>query len=326
MNQAEPPEISVAAPRAFDRRAIPRDAAETLWRLPDGPMLRRIDWAPPPGQPRGAMLFLPGRGDTYEKYLESLDHWHRRGWRVTSIDWRGQAGSGRLGIDPVTGHVEDFSVWIDDLAAFWADWKRDAPGPHVLVAHSMGGHLAMRALAEKRIDPAAVVLSAPMLGVAGLKLPLPLLNAVAKLMTRIGDKRRPAWKWSERPGEVAEQRVHLLTHDATRYADELWWRAQRPELAMGAASWGWVERAYASIRRLDRPGALEAIAVPVFIVATTADRLVDFAAIARAVQRLPQGKLLQFGKEASHEILREVDPVRDKALVAIDAFFDEALA
>lgn len=320
-------ETAEMPPRAFDRRAIPRDAIESLWKLPDGHDLRRIDWAPAEGtSPRGSILFFGGRGDAYEKYLETLEHWHRGGWRVTSADWRGQAGSGRLGLDPLTGHVEDFAVWVADLAALWLAWKRDMPGPHVLIAHSMGGHIALRGLAERRVDPDAVVLSAPMLGIAGLKLPLPLLHAVATLMTRIGDRRRPAWKWSERPGEAPERRIHLLTHDAERYADELWWRGERKQLAMGAASWGWVERAYASIRELRRPGVLEAIATPILMLATTADRLVDFAAIDRAVRRLPKGELLRFGPEASHEILREIDPIRDRALAEIDLFLDKALA
>ena len=40
---------------------------------------------------------MPGRGDAYEKYLETFEHWRLRGWSVTAADWRGQAGSGRLG-------------------------------------------------------------------------------------------------------------------------------------------------------------------------------------------------------------------------------------
>ncbi len=241
---------------------------------------------------------------------------------MTAADWRGQAGSGRLGTDPLTGHIGDFGDWVDDLAALWSDWRAGTPGPHVIVGHSMGGHLVMRALVDGRIDPAAAVLSAPMLGMAGPPLPLALLQAVARLMTRIGAPSRPAWKWSEKPGEMPADRHDLLTHDAARYADELWWREHRPELAMGPGSWGWVERAYASIRRLEARGALEAVAVPVLIVSTSADRLVSHDRARRAAERLPAGELVAFGQEARHEILRETDPVRERALSAIAGFLD----
>jgi lysophospholipase len=315
-------EAGIISAAGVDRRVIPESAREDRWTAPDGYAIRRIDFAQPAGDPRGSILFLPGRGDAYEKYLETLNHWSACGWRVTSIDWRGQAGSGRLGFDPVTGHVGDFAIWVDDLAAFWTHWAASAPGPKVLVAHSMGGHLALRALAEHRIKPDALVLSAPMLGLPNKGIPSAVLHAVARMMTSLGDPRRPAWKWSEKPGAVPVGRIGLLTHDEARYADELWWRENRPELVMGPGSWGWVERALASIRQLERPGVLEGVATPVFILGTTADRLVDYGAIQRAANRLPQAELRSFGLEASHEILREVDAVRDTALAAIDEFLD----
>ena len=307
----------------FDRRAIPAHARESRWKAGDGFALRRIDWPAPAARARGAILFLPGRGDCYEKYLETLDGWSRKGWQVTAADWRGQAGSGRFGADPYTGHIDDFATWVADLEALWADWKVQVPGPHVLAAHSMGGHLALRALAEGRVDPDAVVLSAPMLGFVGQVLPPPAMHAAARLMCRIGDPRRPAWKWSEKPGTLPRGRAQLLTHDAARYADEAWWRAHRPELAMGPGSWGWVERAYASMRGPDAPGLLEGVRVPVFVAAPSADRLVSIGAIDRAARRLPQCELLRFGKEAAHEVLREVDAIRDPLLAAIDRFLDQ---
>lgn len=313
--------------QAFDRRVIPAAARESRWTARDGFAIRRIDWpgeSGPAGGPRGSLLFFPGRGDAYEKYLETLDHWHRQGWRVTAADWRGQAGSGRLGSDPYTGHIDDFSTWIGDLAAFWADWQRETPGPHVLAGHSMGGHLVLRALAEGRVDPAALVLSAPMLGFRSKGIPAGVMHAAARAMAALGDRRRPAWKWSEKPGAPPDDRIELLTHDAARYADEMWWRDHRPELQMGPASWGWVERAYASMRALCRPGVLEAVATPVFIAATTADGLVDYGAIDRTARRLPACELLRFGPEARHEILREADGVRDRTLGAIDAFLAAA--
>ena len=284
---------------AFDRRSIPHDARESLWHAADGHPIRRIDWdGKQPGRARGAILFLPGRGDNYEKYLETLDHWHRAGWQVTAADWRGQAGSGRFGTDTTTGHIGDFAVWIADLAALWRDWSAATPGPHVLAAHSMGGHLGLRAVAEGAIAPDALVLVAPMLGMAGPPLPLPLLQGVAGLMARIGHPARPAWKWSEKPGEIPAMREALLTHDHDRYADELWWREHRGELVMGPGSWRWVERAYASSRAIFAPGVLEHVVTPGLMIATTDDRLVQVAAIDRACRRLPHCELLVFGEEA----------------------------
>ncbi len=306
----------------FDRRAIPAEAKESRWTAGDGAGIRRIDWMIPHDQCRGSILFMPGRGDAYEKYLETLDGWHRCGWRVSAADWRGQAGSGRLGRDAVTGHIDDFATWIADLTAFWVQWKRSTPGPHVLIGHSMGGHLVLRALAEHRVDPDAAVLCAPMLGFLDHGVPAAIMHAAARLMRRMGDPRRPAWKWSEKPGEVPASRQMLLTHDAARYGDELWWRDRRGELVMGPGSWGWVERAYASMRGMDRGGVLESVTVPVLILATRHDRLVSFPAIARAARRLPHGQLLCFGAEAHHEILREVDAVRDRALGTITQFLD----
>ena len=308
---------------AMDRRAIPEEARESFWQAADGHKIRRIDW--PGGKPaRGSILFFPGRGDFYEKYLESLEEWHRAGWRVTAADWRGQAGSGRLGKDAVTGHIADFGVWLDDLAHFWASWVAETPGPHVLAAHSMGGHLVLRALVDDRVNPDAVVLSAPMTGINGPPLPLALLHRVAMLMCAVGDPTRQAWTWSETPGELPAARANLLTHDPDRYGDEQWWRDHRPELVMGPASWRWVERAYASWRRLERAGAMEAVTVPILLLSTTSDKLVSHPANVKAAARLPKGELVTFGAEAHHEILREVDAVRDRVMAAIAEFLDRA--
>ena len=305
----------------FDRRAIPVTAHEGTWSAPDGHPIRRLDWMQSDAPSRGSLVFLPGRGDYYEKYLETLDHWARRGWRVTALDWRGQGGSGRLGIDAVTGHVEDFAVWLADLAAFWRAWREVGSGPYVVVAHSMGGQLALRAVAESLIDPDALVLAAPMLGLAG-RVPGAAMHQVARAMAAWGDARRPAWKWKEQPGDKLAWRARMLTHDAERYADEMWWRAHRPELAMGPGSWRWVERAYASMRELERAGVLERVTIPTIMIASSGDRLVSYPAIERAAQRITRAELVRFGPEAAHEILREADPVRDKALRRIDDFLD----
>ena len=91
---------------------------------------------------------------------------------------------------------------------------------------------------------------------------------------------------------------------------------------MGPGSWTWVERAYASVRKIFAPDALEKVTTPILMVATTNDQLVKFKAIEAAMERLPHAELMTFGDESHHEILREIDAVRDKALKGIDAFLD----
>ena len=241
---------------------------------------------------------------------------------MTAADWRGQAGSGRLGADAVTGHVDDFALWVADLAAFWREWASERPGPLVLAGHSMGGHLVLRAVAEGAVRPDALVLSAPMLGFLPEFLPAGVQHAVAALMSRLGDARRPAWKWSEKPGELPAGRIDLLTHDAERYADESWWRAERPELAMGPGSWGWTRAASASNALLARRGVLERVEIPVLLLAARDDRLVSFRAIERAAERIPNNVLAVFTDGARHELSREKDEVRDRVLAVIDTFLD----
>lgn len=307
----------------IDRRAIPAAATESRWQAADGWDIRRIDWRA--DSPKGSILFMPGRGDIYEKYLETLHGFWADGWSVTASDWRGQGGSGRFSDEPNIGHVDDFATWIADLAFFWKRWKAAMPGPHVLIGHSMGGHLVLRALVENVVDPDAAILSAPMLGIRAGGVPSWIGHAYARLMIRLGDPKRAAWEVSEKPGTSAVLRHKLLTHDRARYDDEPGWWDLRPELKMGPASWGWVERAMASTRRLERPGVLERVETPVLIVATTADQLVDTRRIIVDAARLPDAQLKLFGDEAAHELLREADPVRDQVIDTINQFLERRL-
>ncbi|RDE07454.1 alpha/beta fold hydrolase [Sphingomonas aracearum] len=298
------------------RRAIPAGARVSRWQAPDGWALRRFDWPSDGG--RGGLLFQTGRGDVFEKYLETLAYWHGQGWSVTAVDWRGQGGSGRLCADPLVGHCDAFEPWLDDLAAFWTGWAAQVEGPRVLVGHSMGGHLTLRALAEGRVAADAAVLVAPMLGLRS-----PVGNwageRVARLMARTGDPARAAWDSNEIP-TARTSRMALLTHDQARYDDELWWYAAKPELRLGPPSWRWLAEAFASTRLLARDPRLAEMRTPLLMLLAEADRLVDPRAALRIAARLPDVQVVRFGKEARHEILREADAVRGPALDAIDRF------
>ena len=309
-----PPEI---APK-WGRRAIPDDSRVSIWTAPDGWPLRRFDW--PAQNPRGRVLVQTGRGDIFEKYLETLAHLHAQGWSVSAFDWRGQGGSGRLSADAHVGHASDFGVFDADLAAFWAEWAADAPGPTAILGHSMGGMMVMRALANRAIRPDAAILVAPMIG---LRAPLGARFgcAIARVMMRIGDPARAAWRTNERPGTISSRQT-LLTHDDARYDDERWWHAEHPELKLGPPSWAWLSEAFGGAIALAADRRIEAVDTPVLMLVAETDRLVDPHAALRLAARLPDAQVVRFGRESAHEVLREADGVRKRAFAAIDAFLD----
>lgn len=294
----------------------PTDSARGVWHAADGWAHRRYDRD---GHGRGRLLLQAGRADMIEKYLETLEHFHDRGWATTAFDWRGQGGSGRLGEGDI-GHLDDFATLVADLAAFWRDWTAEGEGPHVLVCHSMGGFVALQALVEAAIAPDAVVLVAPMLG---LRNPLGawIGGGVARLLASRGDVRRAAWRHGTTPRAIRD-RQRRLTHDLTRFRDEQAWFDRDPALRLGPPSWGWIVQAFAATAALRDDPRLGSVTMPVQMLVAEADQLVDARAALRVAATLPNVEVVRFGTESAHEILREADPVRLRALAAIDGFLD----
>lgn len=301
------------------RRAIPAGATFATWHAADGWQHRRFDW--PNAAGRGRILVQSGRADIVEKYLEVIAHLHRHGWSVTAFDWRGQGGSGRLSADPRVGHADDFAVLAKDLADFWCEWAIEGDGPHVLLAHSMGAHLALRVMLDAAVVPDAAVLVAPMIGIRSPVGPR-LGRWLTSLIARAGDPARPAWR--VRPDQrSAGHRQRLLTHSAERHGDEAWWYERQPELLLGPPSWAWLREAFRSGAALQADPRLTALGVPIQMLVAEHDGLVDAAASLRLAVRLPDVEVVRFGVESAHEILREDDAVRLRAYAAIDRFLDE---
>ncbi|HEY1606210.1 MAG TPA: alpha/beta hydrolase [Allosphingosinicella sp.] len=302
----------------FNRRAIPAGATLSAWHAPDGWPCRLLHWPPAAeGAVRGSLLFANGRGDFVEKYLEADAHWHGRGWDVTAFDWRGQGGSrGDEGADP----PDSFDRMVDDLDALIADWRGRTPGPHVAIGHSMGGHLLLRALAERKPGLDAAVLVAPMIRINSGALPDWAAVWTVQTMGALGFARLPAWHVPKTPPRVGSFRQEILTASRARFEDELWWWKKQPGFDLGAPTWGWLRNAYASSALLT-PERLRDIDLPMLLLGTDLDRLVSPAAIREAAAEIPRAELLMFD-DAAHEILREAGPVRRRALARIDVFLD----
>ncbi len=300
-------------PHPPTRRRHPADAAFSEWVAADGWRLRRME-LPASGAPRGALLFAGGRGDFIEKNIEPALHWQSRGWRVTMFDWRGQGGSaGTIR----RGHLLSLDPLVADAADLAGDWRVGAAGPHVVIGHSMGGHVLLRMLTERPVPVDAAVLVAPMICVNTHPLPVPLARVVARIAAALAPE-------LPMPGRSPIERQRFLTACEERFADEAWWKAREPAYDLGPPTWGWLDAALRSSARLT-DDALARVHVPTLILGAERDRLVSAMAIRRAAAALSGAELHMF-REAAHELLREADPVRTAVLARIDAFLDRVVA
>jgi lysophospholipase len=181
----------------------------------------------------------------------------------------------------------------------------------------MGGHVALRACAEKGLRFDALVLVAPMLAINTGFIPRIVVRAVIGGARMAGLGARAAWR-----DDLQDPRRQLrLTGSIERYQDSQWWKRKTPGMGLGAPSWNWLGAAMAGAWKIERKGELETVETPVLLLAAGLDKLVRDEAIEDAARRLPDATVKLF-PTARHELLREADENRLPALAAIDDFLD----
>jgi lysophospholipase len=184
----------------------------------------------------------------------------------------------------------------------------------------MGGHVLLRTLADRNRPIEAAVLIAPMLMINSGPVPPFAAQWLASTASAFGWGSQPAWQQPPVPQPAGSMRQAILTGCPDRYADELWWWERNPSFNLGAPSWGWLKAAFRSTAELT-PVRLAKVQVPMLLIGAEGDRLVSPAAIRRAAAQLPRAELVMYD-DSAHEILRERDEVRLRALAAIDDFLD----
>jgi lysophospholipase len=256
-----------------------------------------------------------------EKYTEVVEELNQRGFEVYSCDWRGQGLSGRLLDDRRKGHVGRFEEYLKDLDRLLAILdKRGVPGPHILLGHSMGGHLALRYLARRPGRFARVVLSSPMIDI---QLPRFLSPAILRWTVRAalfaGLQGAYVPGSNGTPVEQTQFEDNPLTSDRMRFERSLAMLRRDPRLAVGGVTYGWLAAALQSINLLRSPSFARNLDVPVLMVTASEDKIVCPQAQVQFCRDLPQGRLVRI-QGARHELLVETDERRAQFWSAWDRF------
>lgn len=302
------------------RNPIPTGAVAGICKGADGIDLRFARWSASARRRKGTVCIFGGRGEFIEKYLETAADLRRRGFAVACLDWRGQGGSARLLKNRRKGHVEDFADFDRDLALFMNDVVLpDCPPPFYALAHSMGANILLRAARLKDCWFDRMVLSAPMLGLAELPIPLPVAAGVVELATffGLGDAYVPGGHEIAR--ESAPFEGNLLSTDEKRYLRNQAILQAAPELGIGWPTIGWLRSAIASMKLINAFAYPASVHVPVLMLTAGNDRVVCNRAIEELAAQLKAGSQIVI-HGARHEILQERDGLREQALAAIETF------
>ncbi|MGA8242291.1 MAG: alpha/beta hydrolase [Desulfobacterales bacterium] len=286
----------------------------------DGTTIRNGFWSPESKNPRGSIVLLGGRKEFLEKYAETAADLNQRGFAVFGFDWRGQGLSSRMLPDRLKGFVRHYDDYVQDLEDFFQRVVQpEAVRPIYVLAHSMGGHVALRYLHRQPAGIDKAILVAPMLDINTKPFPPWLVRGLAWLVRHIGLEEALVPGSDKRTNFDRPFEGNALTADPRRFAVEKNAVVQNPDLALGGVTFAWLTATFASIAHIQQPGFLEGVRTPVLMVAAEADRVVSVAAQKSACRRLPNCRLLIIA-DARHEILMETDAIRSRFWEAFDAF------
>ncbi len=304
------------APFYADMAEGPPNGRAVWLRTSDDVRIRAALWF---GGTKGTVVLLPGRTEYVEKYGRAAADLVARGWSVISVDWRGQGLADRALADPMVGHVQHFDQYQRDLDAVLACARAEGmPGPLMLMAHSMGGCIGLRAL-YRDLGFRAAAFSAPMWGILIAAWLRPVAEVISALAGPFGQAHRYA------PGTggktyVAEAAFagNVLTTDRGMWDYMKAQVAARPEMSLGGPSVGWLRAALTECAGL---AALPAPDLPAVCALGTAEKVVDPAPVHLRMAGWAKGALDLF-PGAEHEIIMEKPSDRARFFDRASALFD----
>lgn len=302
------------APLFDDIQGLP-DGGEAYWRKgTDNTRIRVALWK---GGDKETVLIFPGRTEYIEKYGPTVREFLNRGYSVAVIDWRGQGLSDRHPKRPQMGWVQEFSDYqLDIEQMLLAVSEGGLPKATVLLTHSMGGAIGLRALLNQ-IDVQKVIFSAPMWGIYVE----PKLRMIASLVSKFGPKLGFGARYIPSAGsanyvEVQEFKGNVLTNNPDTYKWIQSHLTSHPELGLGGPSVQWYNRSIFEMcdLRINTPAPHD-----VLVFLGTKEAIVDRGAIRDLMGNWSNGKLVEV-QGAQHEILMEEPHVLKLFWEEVDSF------
>ncbi len=187
----------------------------------------------------------------------------------------------------------------------------------------MGGSIALHFAANRPEVFQRLVLSAPMIEIAGLPSP-DLVRTLARALRWFGLGGSFVPVGRRRSLFLGTFEGNVLTSDPARFERTAALLRAEPRLLVGTPTVGWLNAAFEAMAALNEDEFGRRFRTPTLVVMPGADRVVDARAAERLVARLRASSLVVV-PHARHEILMERDSLRQQFWAAFDAFVPGSL-
>jgi len=250
-----------------------------------------------PASPRGVIVIIHGLAEHSERYRESAEFLSENGWAVYACDLRAHGLSPN---PPKAGrvHVNRFEDYFRDVDAL-TGLARDKHGdlPMYLLGHSMGGLISIRYSLEKPTGLAGAIISSPALGTHPEFKPPVLLKLMVSILSRLAPRLLVA-------SDLDTQAISRDPAVVKAYIDD--------PLVSQKVSTRWYSEIMKSMKKAHKDAA--SLRIPMLLMQSGADRLVDPAAPGRWANATPDGLVeLVVWDGLYHEMLNEPEKDRVRA-------------
>ncbi|MCK5312660.1 MAG: alpha/beta hydrolase [Desulfobacteraceae bacterium] len=272
---------------------------------------------------KGIILLLHGRAEFIEKYNEVAIFLNNKGYDVISFDWRGQGLSERQTDNRKKGYVKDFNDYLLDLKFFFETIIKPKNKDIFLLSHSMGGHIALRFLHDYPHFIKKAVFASPMFDIKTFLFSRVITRALTQKACKAGFSEYFVLGGKKYDSTHSKLKKNILSHDFKKFSIQANEIEKNPDLALGGATWGWLNAAYKSIDIVMEDDYGSTITTPVLIINAQKDKLVRKKSQEKIYNRLPICSYVSI-ENAFHEIMFETKEIRDTFWSHFDRFINSS--
>jgi len=277
--------------------------------------------------PKATVIVIPGFTGSIEMVMREIVTIHAAGYRVASLEYRGQGLSYRpLAHHPEKGYVESYEKLASDLIYFSNQIKREGE-QLFFYSISKGAHITMRMAAQKKVDVDAYALIVPMIQINPGDVPYKDLRQLAGIMNTIGLGASYVPGASPWPGPdggiVFGKATDCNANPATAQTQSAIF-AINQKLRTRGVTYKWLQETMRSTDKLLNPEFVADITEPVKIYTAGIDTLVITDAAEQFCESLSNCSNQYFPK-ARHCITREDYDLYDGILADTIEYFDSQL-